>query len=208
MTGYKLYYQSSNRIYFSGPGGNVQKANGFSLIEVLVALMILSIGILGVAGLQATSKRTSYAALQRTTATMLTQDILERIRANADQLTAYNGTVDTTTISYTDCAASSANCTPAQLATYDLYEWQQAILGATEQSSGSNTGGLVSPTGCITVATGCTSCLVTVAIAWRGLTKLSNPSVDTCGDASGNYNDTGTDNVYRRVIAVNSFITP
>ena len=182
------------------------KSSGFSLLEVLISMVVLSIGLLGIAGLTATSKRTSYEALQRTTAVMLTRDIIERMRTNPDQIAAYNGTVDTTTITHNDCSA--ATCTPAQLAAYDLFEWQQAILGANELSdTGVNTGGLVSPVGCITVAAACTSCLVTVAIAWRGMTKLSDPSIDTCGNASGNYDDTAGDNVFRRVIAINSFIT-
>lgn len=182
------------------------KSSGFSLLEVLISMVVLSIGLLGIAGLQATSKRTSYEALQRTTAVMLTRDIIERMRTNPDQIAAYNGTVDTTTITHNDCSA--ATCTPAQLAAYDLFEWQQAILGANELSdTGVNTGGLVSPVGCITVAAACTSCLVTVAIAWRGMTKLSDPSIDTCGDTTGNYDDTAGDNVFRRVIAINSFIT-
>ena len=186
----------------------MNKALGFSLLEVLIALVVLSIGLLGIAGLQATSKRTSYEALQRTTATMLTRDIIERMRGNADQLAAYGGTVDTTAIAFTDCGAAS--CTPAQLVTYDRFEWQQAILGASEKAADAvtNTGGLVSPTGCITVTpAACTSCLVTVAIAWRGMTKLADPSINTCGNATGNYDDVGGDNLFRRVIAVNSFIT-
>ena len=182
------------------------KSSGFSLLEVLISMVVLSIGLLGIAGLQATSKRTSYEALQRTTAVMLTRDIIERMRTNPDQIAAYSGTVDTTTITHNDCSA--ATCTPVQLAAYDLFEWQQAILGASELSdTGVNTGGLVSPVGCITVAAACTSCSVTVAIAWRGMTKLSDPSIDTCGNASGNYDDTAGDNVFRRVIAINSFIT-
>ena len=186
--------------------GGMVKSSGFSLLEVLIAMVVLSIGLLGIAGLQATSKRTSYEALQRTTAVMLTRDIIERMRTNPDQIAAYNGTVDTTTITHNDCSA--ATCTPVQLAAYDLFEWQQAILGASELSdTGVNTGGLVSPVGCITVAAACTSCSVTVAIAWRGMTKLSDPSIDTCGNASGNYDDTAGDNVFRRVIAINSFIT-
>lgn len=182
------------------------KSSGFSLLEVLIAMVVLSIGLLGIAGLQATSKRTSYEALQRTTAVMLTRDIIERMRTNPDQIANYNGTVTETAITHNDCSA--ATCTPVQLAAYDLFEWQQAILGASELSdTGVNTGGLVSPVGCITVATACTSCSVTVAIAWRGMTKLSDPSIDTCGNASGNYDDTAGDNVFRRVIAINSFIT-
>lgn len=137
---------------------------------------------------------------------MLTRDIIERMRTNPDQIANYNGTVTETAITHNDCSA--ATCTPVQLVAYDLFEWQQAILGASELSdTGVNTGGLVSPVGCITVATACTSCSVTVAIAWRGMTKLSDPSIDTCGNASGNYDDTAGDNVFRRVIAINSFIT-
>ena len=183
------------------------KSFGFSLLEVLISMVVLSIGLLGIAGLQATSKRTSYEALQRTTAVMLTRDIIERMRTNPDQIAAYSGTVnENTAIAHNDCSA--ATCTPVQLAAYDLFEWQQAILGANELSdTGVNTGGLVSPVGCITVAAACTSCSVTVAIAWRGMTKLSDPTVDTCGNASGNYDDTAGDNVFRRVIAINSFIT-
>ena len=185
------------------------KSSGFSLLEVLISLVVLSIGLLGIAGLTATSKRTSYEALQRTTAVMLTRDIIERMRTNPDQLGAQNGTVDRTTITHNDCSSAGGACTPAQLAAYDLFEWQQGILGASEKAADTvtNTGGLVSPIGCITVATACTSCSVTVAIAWRGMTKLSDPTVDTCGNACSNYDDTAGDNIFRRVIAINSFIT-
>ena len=55
---------------------------GFTLIEVLVALFVLSVAILGIAGLQVTSKQTNFESVQRTNATFLAQELLERIRAN------------------------------------------------------------------------------------------------------------------------------
>ena len=184
----------------------ISRAYGFSLIEVLIAVIILAIGLLGIAGLQVTSKRTSFEALQRVTAVMLAQDVIERMRANKGQLAAYIAAADVTGglgVPGTNC--TSAACTTAQIVTYDLYQWQQAIVGASETKAGANVGGLILPTGCITNTTGTTG-EVTVAIAWRGLTKLSNPGINACGSGSTNYHDTGTDNAFRKVIEVKTFV--
>ncbi len=187
----------------------ISRTSGFSLNEVQIAVIILAIGLLGIAGLQVTSKRTSFEALQRVTAVMLAQDIVERMRANKGQLSTYIAAPDVTGglgVPGTNC--TSAACTPAQIVTYDLYQWQQAIVGAAEtKTSGgvtTNTGGLILPTGCITA--GANTGEATVAIAWRGLTKLSNPGITACGSTSTNYHDTGTDNAFRKVIEVETFI--
>ena len=183
----------------------ISRTSGFSLIEVLIAVIILAIGLLGIAGLQVTSKRTSFEALQRVTAVMLAQDIVERMRANKAQLSTYTAAADVTgTLTAPGTNCTSAACTPAQIVTYDLYQWQQAIVGASETKGGANTGGLILPTGCITA--GANTGEVTVAIAWRGLTKLSNPGINTCGSTSTNYHDTGTDNAFRKVIEVKTFV--
>lgn len=182
---------------------------GFSLLEVLIAVFVLSIGLLGIAGLQHTSKRSNYEAVQRATATMLAEDIIERIRSNAGQMTVYtnNGagrTLTGTTMGATDCAGAA--CDAATLALYDLYEFEQALIGVTEVSAANtNTGGLAFPTACIdgpAVVPG----EVTVAIAWRGLTRLANPIISTCGDATGLYDDGATANVFRRVLVLTTFI--
>src|SRR5947207_2731132 len=70
------------------------QARGFSMVDVLVALIVLSIGLLGVAGLQFMSKRSNFEAVQRTTASLLAQDIIERMRANYGALTTYAGTLE------------------------------------------------------------------------------------------------------------------
>lgn len=59
-------------------------AKGFSLIEVLVALLILSIGLLSLAGVQVRGVSSNYSALQRSQAILCAYDIVERMRANRD----------------------------------------------------------------------------------------------------------------------------
>ena len=65
-----------------------KKQQGFTLLEVLIALLVLSIGLLGLAALQTTGLRSNEMASMRTTSTMLAYDISERMRANS------RGTID------------------------------------------------------------------------------------------------------------------
>lgn len=189
--------------------GSAARMAGFSLLEVLVAVVVLGIGLTAVASIQMTSKRANFEAVQRATAAMLTQDIIERMRVNPGELAAYtNGgaglTLTGTTIANQNCAGG---CTPAQLAQFDLFQWEQALSGVTEQAGGQNTGGLTLPTACISGPVGGGSGVYTIAIAWRGLNRLSNPTADNCGATSGLYDsDTPNDNVFRRLIVVNTFI--
>ncbi len=183
---------------------------GFSLVEVLIAVLVLSVGILGVAALQVTTKRSNFEAVQRSSAAVLVHDLIERMRANADELASYtnNGaglTLDGGTIgAATDCAVSS--CNAAQLAQFDLFEWEQALAGVTEQVGGNNSGGLVTPTACITGPNG-GSGTYTIALAWRGLSKLSNPTLNACGQGTGRYDSATENDVYRRLILLETFIS-
>ena len=184
---------------------------GFSLVEVMVALFVLSIAMLGIAGLQITSKRANFEAVQRTTATLFTQELLERIRANDDQLTVYtDGGAGRTIelagsdgITATNC--TTAACDTATLAMYDLYEFSQALSGVAESAGGTATGGLAEPTVCIT-GPAVTPGFVTVALAWRGMTRLSNPTLNACGAGSGRYDDGGDADVHRRILIVDTFV--
>lgn len=191
------------------------------MLEVMIAVLILAIGLLGVAGLQVTSKRSNYEAIQRTTATMLIRDLIERMRANPEQLDTYTNTGAGRTFSpsagittaVTVCFGAAADCDNATLATYDLYEWERALAGVTETNNAgtSNVGGLALPTACITGVSLATanSGTVTVAIAWRGLMKFPDqaaPGKNACGNDSGLYDDVANDDVYRRVIKVETFI--
>lgn len=184
---------------------------GFSLVEVMVAVFVLAIAMLGIAGLQTTSKRANNESTQRTTATMLAQSLLERIRANTDQISVYTlagagRTIqlgDADGIAATNC--SSATCDTATLAMYDLYEFSREMAGITEISDGTNSGGLLLPTACIAGPVAPPG-EIRVSIAWRGMTSLSNPELDACGAGSGRYDDADGDDLYRRVLVVNAFV--
>lgn len=104
--------------------------SGFSLIEVLVALLVLTIGLLGMANLQGQSISSSYDAHLRTQATALARNIIDRMRANRNQAattTNYETEFNVNpSLPGADCETS---CTPEQMARHDLVEWK-CNLGA------------------------------------------------------------------------------
>ena len=73
----------------------MKKNTGFTLIEVLIAMIVLAVGLLGLAGLQATSLRNNQSAYNRIKATQLAYDIADRMRANY-----YRGQKDRQCLSY------------------------------------------------------------------------------------------------------------
>jgi type IV pilus assembly protein PilV len=107
------------------------RARGFSIVEALVALVVLSIGMLGIAALYVESLRAGRSAIYRTQAVNLATDLADRIRANRRGGQAYRLDGAAQPPSPGTCAptrtTASANCTPAQLATDDLARWSQAI---------------------------------------------------------------------------------
>lgn len=107
-------------------------SRGFTLIEILVALVVLSVGLLGLAGMQLTGLRYNYGAYTRTQATLMAYDIIDRMRANT--IGVANGdydAIDTTDASYSTlaCITQTTGCTPAQIAQVDKYEWSQLFEG-------------------------------------------------------------------------------
>ena len=91
---------------------------GFTLLEVLIALVVLSIGLLGIASLQSVGLRSSHGAQLNSQAVLLAYDLADRIRANPQTLAAYDGfTTDSV-----DCAAFNPTAGPLALAD-DLTEW-------------------------------------------------------------------------------------
>lgn len=182
--------------------------HGFSLIEILVALFVFAIGILTVAGLQIVSKRANYEAVQRTSATYLAYDIVERMRANADELGIY---VDDApgALRALGVNCKTTDCTPVELANFDVWEWQQAISGTAEMRDGASTGGLINPTGCIAGPGVGGQGTYTITIAWQGVDALTNNNVaNTCGDAKKNANEYGANFEYRRLIQLQTYIAP
>ena len=103
-------------------------------MEVLVTVIILSIGLLGMAGLQLTGLRANSQAEARTMATYLAYDMADRMRANMASVTS--GAYNSIDGSETDPDCISSGCTSAQLAQYDAWAWNDAIDKTTSLPSG------------------------------------------------------------------------
>lgn len=109
------------------------KQKGFTLLEVLVAVLVLAIGLLGLAGLMASSVRNNQSAYQRTQATWLAYDIVDRMRVN--RAAALGNSYDTTLGAPATCAASPTLA--GAMAAQDLTEWKNALACALPAGDGS-----------------------------------------------------------------------
>jgi len=101
---------------------------GSSLIEVLVSLLVLSGGMLGIAGVQSVSLRNNQAAYFRTQATMLTSELIERMRAN--KIAVDNDAYDDAVGAATAACFTAAGCTPNQMAAQDILDWDADLAAA------------------------------------------------------------------------------
>lgn len=100
---------------------------GVSIVEALVALVILSVGMLGIASLYLMSVQSNRTAQTRTAAVQLINDMADRIRSNHLAMSKYALTLGATPPTATDC--STAVCTPDKMAAYDLRAWYDNAIG-------------------------------------------------------------------------------
>ena len=110
----------------------MKKQNGFTLFEVLIAIVILAVGLLGVASLQTNGVRSNHSAYLRSQATVLAYEIIDKMRANRDRdkdkldgLSSYITDFDNTISSPPDCRSSS--CGEADMIASDLAEWKSSL---------------------------------------------------------------------------------
>jgi len=98
-----------------------RKQSGFTLLESLMALFVLTVGILGVAGMQMQGMRAGNVAKQRMLAVSYAEELLERVRANPRGVEDYANPANSH-------GCSSGNiCTAAQMAADDLFIWNAAV---------------------------------------------------------------------------------
>ncbi|MDO6610057.1 type IV pilus modification protein PilV [Shewanella sp. 1_MG-2023] len=150
------------------------KRNGFSLIEVMVSLVILTVGLVGIFNLHIVAKRGSYESFQQTQASYYANDIINRMRMNRSELINYQGTYSG--ISSAPAKSCDVNvggnsiCTSVETRVWDLYQWERMFQGDNEKSSGTNVGGLDTSVACIDVS----GRDVTVVVTWRGVRASSD----------------------------------
>ncbi|BCX88541.1 type IV pilus assembly protein PilV [Methylomarinovum tepidoasis] len=110
----------------------MKQETGFTLLEILVAVLVLAIGLLGLAKLQTFGLHNSHSANLRTQATLLAYDITDRMRANrAAYLDATGNYIDppagTTTKQCEWNGTAVENCTPTEMAQFDLATWRNTL---------------------------------------------------------------------------------
>ncbi len=101
-------------------GLSARAARGFSLIEVLIALIIMSVGMLGIASLYVQSMQAGRTSLFRHNAVTLAGDVADRMRANPTAGVAYAGAG-----ANNNCIAMGTNCSNVQMAAQDILLWQE-----------------------------------------------------------------------------------
>jgi len=132
--------------------GKRQSSAGFSLLEVLIALVILSVGLLGIAALISTALKSNGSAYMRTQATALAYNIIDRMRANlpAANNLAYNVSMPASPAPSANTTCTGTACSSAQLATYDIGQWEYDLGTQLPQGRGavaaSTAGGIVTVT--------------------------------------------------------------
>lgn len=181
---------------------NLHKPSGFTLIEVLVTLLIFSIGLLGCAGLQGRAQPAQQEAYQRVYAINLLTTMLEHISANEYARGCFQlGDIELG-VGYTQtyqCVSQDSE-EARQRAAADINHWDNQLKGTDTKAAGNNLGGLLNARGCIAFDAALSRYKVTVV--WQGLTEAS-ATQSSCGD--GIYG--GDQNSLRRLVS-GTFIAP
>ncbi len=103
------------------------KQKGFSLLEVVVSVFIISVGVIGIAGLQLTTSVYAESSLHRSQAASLAREIVERMRQNLDEAKAGGYDFSTLPSKTRSCKGNSKNCSAAQLRDYDEKVWAARV---------------------------------------------------------------------------------
>ncbi len=169
-----------------------RRQTGSSMIEVLVTMVILLVGLLGLAGLQMHGLRSEMESYQRVHALILLQDMAGRINANRANVAAYVAN-DIGTLG----DGQPADCTGLAGQLRDSCEWSNALKGAAEVSGAgagaTNVGAMIGARGCIAQIS---ATQYQVTVAWQGLGRTFANTILLCGQ--GEYGD----ETQRRVVSL------
>lgn len=164
-------------IHPSQPPAVLASQGGFSLLEVLITILLLSFGLLGISGLQAKIQVAETESFQRAQALLLAQDMTNRISANRTAAASY---VTTSALGTGDDQPTS--CAALTGMSLDQCEWSLALKGASEKQAGTaaSIGAMVGARGCIELVAASNPPLYRVTVVWQGMSTLKPPSF-SCG---------------------------
>ncbi|MFZ5521386.1 MAG: type IV pilus modification protein PilV [Pseudomonadota bacterium] len=123
-------------------GRTADFSRGVTLVEVLVAILIVSFGLLAMAAMQANAIKFSKTSEMRAVATLLARDLGDRIRANSVNGVPsgnYNATQPYTALTGAPTVpgcANAASCTGAEIAARDMAEWRRALYASLPAADG------------------------------------------------------------------------
>lgn len=148
------------------PTINRRAMRGISMIEVLITVVILAVGLLGLAGLQLRLQASEMEAYQRAQALILLNDMASRLATNRANAAAYVVAADSPLGAGMDCTGAG-----------ELAAWCEALQGAGETSGNSSVGAMLGGRGCVEAlpSDGLPGSLYLITVAWQGLTPVSAP---------------------------------
>jgi type IV pilus assembly protein PilV len=148
---------------------------GVSLVEVLVAMVILAVGLLSLVVMQGRIQVLQIEAYQRSQALMLLHDMASRIMLNRNNAADYVFSMAAPVgVGFGACPADTSTRQKA-----DIAEWCEALQGAAETSGGSKVGAMVGGRGCVQ---GLGSNEYMVTVAWQGMSPITAPPASVaCG---------------------------
>jgi type IV pilus assembly protein PilV len=163
------------------------------MMESLIAMTILLVGLLGIAGLQAKTQTSYFEAYQRAQALLLLDDMVNRITANRYAAACYVvtdanglpflGTGGAGHRGNTSCTAVVGTSQTRAIAERGMAQWDQLLQGAAEIEGGVNRGAMIGARGCVTFDP--VTELYTVVVAWQGMVPTFAPAVDCANGLYG-----------------------
>ena len=173
------------------PGGRTLhgRVAGFTLLEILVAMLVLAFGLLSVARVLGRSSQEELEAFQRTQAISLVQDMADRINANRKNAAAYVAT-------YAPTGAAEDCTVQPTLAERDMCQWRNRLRGNEVLDGANPLGAPMSARGCVTSPA---ANVYIVALAWQGVLATGAPD-SPCG--TGAFSSEDNRRVYSIVMQI------
>ena len=194
---------------------------GFTLLEVLVSMVVIALGLLGLAGLQIRLQQAEFESYQRSQAVVLLYDMEERIRANKSTASCFAITTNTTAgTPYLGTGASASTGCAASTSAYNtmadagLAEWDALLDGASEKSGTTSVGAMIGARGCVSyggtsteIVSGGVSVagtgIYTVSVSWQGSGDSAVPSTNCANDLYGDETKRRTISTTFRIATLN-----